>query len=45
MHRVHDVRQPFGREPDFGVTSMNDELETLLTNPRSQHAQDTQELS
>ena len=22
-HRVHYIRQPFGREPDFGVTSVN----------------------
>ena len=29
-HRVHYIRQPFGREPDFGVTSVNYELAALL---------------
>jgi hypothetical protein len=29
-HRVHYVRQPFRREPDFGVTSVNYELADLL---------------
>jgi len=29
-HRVHYVRTPFGREPDFGVTSMNYALSELL---------------
>lgn len=29
-HRVHYVRQPFQREPDFGVTSVNYDLEELL---------------
>ncbi|MGA2699948.1 MAG: helicase-related protein [Isosphaeraceae bacterium] len=29
-HRVHYVRQPFQREPDFGVTSVNYELAALL---------------
>jgi superfamily II DNA or RNA helicase len=29
-HRVHYVRQPFRREPDFGVTSVNYELSELL---------------
>ncbi|KAA0227557.1 DUF3883 domain-containing protein [candidate division KSB1 bacterium] len=29
-HRVHYVRQPFQREPDFGVTSVNYGLEELL---------------
>jgi hypothetical protein len=29
-HRVHYVRQPFRREPDFGVTSVNYELAELL---------------
>jgi len=29
-HRVHYLRQPFGREPDFGVTSVNYEMAALL---------------
>ena len=29
-HRVHYVRRPFRREPDFGVTSMNYALAKLL---------------
>jgi len=29
-HRVYYVREPFRREPDFGVTSVNYEVETLL---------------
>ena len=29
-HRVHYLRQPFGREPDFGVTSVNYDLAALL---------------
>lgn len=29
-HRVHYVRQPFRREPDFGVTSVNYDLGELL---------------
>jgi hypothetical protein len=29
-HRVHDIRQPFRREPDFGVTSVNYDLSELL---------------
>jgi len=29
-HRVHYVRQPFQREPDFGVTSVNYDLRELL---------------
>ncbi len=29
-HRVHYVRKPFQREPDFGVTSVNYELAALL---------------
>ena len=29
-HRVHYVRQPFTREPDFGVTSVNYDLGELL---------------
>jgi len=29
-HRVHDVRRPFRREPDFGVTSGNYDLGELL---------------
>jgi hypothetical protein len=30
-HRVHYVRQPFRREPDFGVTSVNYSFAELLT--------------
>ena len=29
-HRVHYVRQPFQREPDFGVTSVNYDLKDLI---------------
>jgi len=29
-HEVHYVRQPFGREPDFGVTSVNYGFSELL---------------
>ncbi len=29
-HQVHYVRQPFQREPDFGVTSVNYDLKELL---------------
>ena len=29
-HRVHYIHQPFQREPDFGVTSVNYELAALL---------------
>jgi superfamily II DNA or RNA helicase len=29
-HRVHYVRQPFHREPDFGVTSVNYDFQELL---------------
>ena len=29
-HRVHYVREPFQREPDFGVTSVNYKLQDLL---------------
>jgi hypothetical protein len=29
-HRVHYVRQPFQREPDFGVTSVNYDFAKLL---------------
>ena len=30
QHRVHYVRQPFRREPDFGVTSVNYDLRELI---------------
>ena len=30
-HRVHYIRQPFQREPDFGVTSVNYDFAGLLT--------------
>lgn len=29
-HRVHYVRQPFRREPDFGVSSVNYDFPELL---------------
>jgi hypothetical protein len=29
-HRVHYVRRPFQREPDFGVTSVNYDFAELL---------------
>ena len=29
-HRVHYLRQPFQREPDFGVTSVNYEMDKLI---------------
>jgi hypothetical protein len=29
-HRVHYVRRPFQREPDFGVTSVNYDFSELL---------------
>lgn len=29
-HQVHYIRQPFQREPDFGVTSVNYNVKTLL---------------
>jgi hypothetical protein len=31
-HRVHYVRRPFQREPDFGVTSVNYDFSGLLAN-------------
>jgi len=34
-HRVHYVRRPFQREPDFGVTSVNYDFGDLLT--RAEH--------
>jgi superfamily II DNA or RNA helicase len=34
-HRVHYVRKPFQREPDFGVTSVNYDFADLLT--RAEH--------
>ena len=33
-HRVHYIRQPFGREPDFGVTSVNYDFAELLARAR-----------
>ncbi len=30
QHRVHYVRRPFQREPDFGVTSVNYDFAELL---------------
>ena len=34
-HRVHYVRKPFRREPDFGVTSVNYDFAELLARPES----------
>jgi hypothetical protein len=31
------VREPFGREPDFGVTSVNYDLDALLAKASSPH--------
>ena len=33
-HRVHYVRDPFKREPDFGVTSVNYDFAELLARAR-----------
>ncbi len=33
-HTVHYLRQPFSREPDFGVTSINYSLAELLQRSR-----------
>ena len=33
-HRVHYVREPFKREPDFGVTSVNYDFAELLARAR-----------
>ena len=42
-HRVHYVRQPFQREPDFGVTSVNYDFAELLARRRSRHEPGAQE--
>jgi hypothetical protein len=34
-HHIHYVRQPFQREPDFGVTSVNYDFAELLARSRS----------
>ena len=34
-HRVHYVRRPFQREPDFGVTSVNYSFSDLLARAQS----------
>ena len=34
-HKVHYLRQPFGREPDFGVTSVNYDFSELLARARA----------
>jgi hypothetical protein len=34
-HRVHYVRRPFRREPDFGVTSVNYDFGELLSRAQS----------
>jgi len=36
-HRVHYVRTPFQREPDFGVTSVNYDFAELLARAQSRH--------
>ncbi len=36
-HRVHYLRQPFRREPDFGVTSVNYSFASLLEKAASPH--------
>jgi Domain of unknown function (DUF3883) len=30
LHRVHYIRQPFGREPNFGAASVNYDLKKLI---------------
>ena len=34
-HRVHYVREPFKREPDFGVTSVNYDFAELLAQAKA----------
>ena len=34
IHRVHYIRQPFHREPDFGVTSVNYDFSELIARAR-----------
>ncbi len=36
-YRVHYIRQPFRREPDFGVTSVNYDLRKLLESAEDPH--------
>ena len=36
-HRVHYLRQPFQREPDFGVTSVNYDFAELLARAKAPH--------
>ena len=36
-HRVHYVRRPFQREPDFGVTSVNYDFAELLARAEQPH--------
>ncbi len=36
-HRVHYLRQPFQREPDFGVTSVNYDFSELLGRTQAPH--------
>ena len=36
-HRVHYLREPFRREPDFGVTSVNYDFAELLARARRRH--------
>ena len=35
MHRVHYLRRPFQKEPDFGVTSVNYDFSELLARATS----------
>jgi len=35
-HRVHCLRQPFSREPDFGVNSVNDDFAELPSRAEAQ---------
>ncbi len=36
-HKVHYIRQPFQREPDFGVTSVNYDFSELLAKAQAPH--------
>ena len=36
-HRVHYVREPFKREPDFGVTSVNYDIRSCWREGRRRH--------
>ena len=43
-HRVHYVRSPFQREPDFGVTSVNYDFQDLLSRRRTSVGQEVNDL-